>query len=86
MVRRGTKRTRAAGPSPPVVPGRVVDVDVLQQFGPKAVIGMRAGQNLQDSAVLRAQEHHGPVFVGAGRNVHHDLGQLGPAGERMDSD
>lgn len=32
--------------------GRVVDVDVLQQFGSEAVVGMRAGQNLQDPAVI----------------------------------
>lgn len=34
--------------------GRVVDVDVLQESGTKAVVGMGAGQNLQDSAILRS--------------------------------
>lgn len=58
--------------------GRVVDIDVLQESGSKAVIGMCAGQNLQDSAILRSQEHHYPVLVGTSRDVHHNLGQFGP--------
>lgn len=58
--------------------GRVVDIDVLQQLGSHAVVGMRAGQNLEDSAVFRAQEHHGPVLGQSGGNIHHNLGQSGP--------
>lgn len=72
-------------PSTRVLLGRVVDVDVLQQFGSEAVVGMRAGQNLQDSAVVWTQEHHCPVLVGAGRHVHHNLGQLGPASKKKDA-
>lgn len=38
---------------------------------------MRAGQNLEDSAVFRAQEHHGPVFGQSSGNIDHNLGQFG---------
>lgn len=49
----GTFRSSAdaAGPAASS-PGRVVDVDVLQQLGSRAGVGTRAGQELQDSAVL----------------------------------
>lgn len=36
----------------PVPPGRIVDIDVLQQLGSEAVVGLCAGQNLHDSAVF----------------------------------
>lgn len=65
-----------------VLLGWIVYVDVLQQFRSEAVVGMCAGQNLQDSAVVRAQEHHRPVLVGASRNIHHYLSQLGPGHEK----
>lgn len=32
--------------------GGTVHIDVLQQLGPKAVVGMRTGQDLQDSSVV----------------------------------
>lgn len=57
--------------------GWVVDIDVLQQLGSHAVVGMRAGQNLEDPAIFRAQEHHGPVLGQSSGNIDHNLGQFG---------
>lgn len=57
--------------------GWVVDVNVLQQLGSHAVVGMRAGQNLEDSAILRAQEHDGPVLGQSSGDIDHNLGQFG---------
>lgn len=59
--------------------GWVVDINVLQQLGSHAVVGMRAGQNLENSAIFRAQEHHGPVLGQSSGNIDHNLGQFGSA-------
>lgn len=56
----------------------VVDIYVLQEFGPEAVVWMRSGQNFQHSPIIRTQEHHSTVLIGTGRNIHHYLSQFGP--------
>lgn len=69
---------------PRVSLGWVVDVNVLQQLGFHAVVGMRAGQNLENSAIFRAQEHHGPVLGQSSGNIDHKLGQFGSVRTKPD--
>lgn len=63
-----------------LLPVIVVDADVLQQCGAqRLIVSIGAGENFQNSAVLRTQEDHCEVPVGTRRRVDCDLSQLEPA-------